>query len=214
MAFSSFFQSTVIISAMSQGPLKLFATILYLTPFCHFNTVKMKATPKCVSVFWGATSVLQKVFTVNTATTWCKQDQFNKPDGSEKESQCGMEKKSDMILPCLFSQEVFIPSSKPVSFWDATLIIIKKHSEMFYLNIQCSDMPQEDSPTIAGACISTTPAGTLPVVLSQIYPSIIRADPRLCKIKQLKPVFIYMLKAEQKAEARGYKRITLLGAGW
>lgn len=75
-------------------------------------------------------------------------------------------------------------------------------------------MPEEDSATIAGACMSTTPAGTLPVVLSQIYPGTIRANPRVSKIKQLKPVFIYMLRAEQKAEARGYRRITLLAAGW
>lgn len=75
-------------------------------------------------------------------------------------------------------------------------------------------MPDEDSSAIAGACISTTPAGTLPVVLSWLYPSIIRANPRVGKIKQLEPVFIYMLRVEQKAKACGYRRITLLGAGW
>lgn len=71
-------------------------------------------------------------------------------------------------------------------------------------------MPEEDLPTVVDACISTTPAGTLPVVLSWLYPSITRANPKVSKIKQLKPVFIYMLRAEQKAEARGYRRITLL----
>lgn len=58
-------------------------------------------------------------------------------------------------------------------------------------------MPDEDSSTSAGTCISTTPAGTLPVILSWLYPSIIRANPGVSKIKQLKPVFIYMLRMEQ-----------------
>lgn len=75
-------------------------------------------------------------------------------------------------------------------------------------------MPDEDSSAIAGVCISTTPAGTLSVVLSWLYPSIIRANPGVGKIKQFKPVFIYMLRVEQKAKACGYRRITLLGAGW
>lgn len=58
-------------------------------------------------------------------------------------------------------------------------------------------MPDEDSSTSAGTCISTTSAGTLPVILSWLYPSIIRANPGVSKIKQLKPVFIYMLRMEQ-----------------
>lgn len=69
--------------------------------------------------------------------------------------------------------------------------------QYFYLNIQCSHMPEKDSSTTAGTCISITTAGTLPVILSGLYPSIIRANPGVSKIKQIKPVFICMLRVEQ-----------------
>lgn len=36
------------------------------------------------------------------------------------------------------------------------------------------------------------------MVLSWLYPSIIKDNPRVGKIRQLKPVFIYMLRVEQK----------------
>lgn len=59
----------------------------------------------------------------------CSKINLTHPTGVGKPVQYG--KESGMIPPRLFSQEVFILSSKVVSFWDATLIIIKKHFNMF-----------------------------------------------------------------------------------
>lgn len=57
------------------------------------------------------------------------------------------------------------------------------------------------------------PRETLPVILSWLYPNVVRVHPRASKSKQLRPVFIHMLRVGQISKSMWLQKHRLAWSG-